>query len=86
MQEPYYTCHIYIQGRKEAKYGTGRAQNEKEDKGLRFIPEEHPETFCKDYKEDRTQVQVQGMRTHLPVERHQVEEARSTAGIGEDND
>jgi len=38
MQEPYYTCHIDIQGRKEAKHGTGRAPNEEKDKGLRFIP------------------------------------------------
>jgi hypothetical protein len=86
MQEPYYARHIYIQGRKEAKHGTGRAQDEKEDKGLWFIPEEHPETFRKDYKENCTQVQVQGVRTHLPVKRHQVEEAGSATGIGEDND
>jgi hypothetical protein len=29
---------------------------------------------------------VQGVRTHLPVKRHQVEEAGSATGIGEDND
>jgi hypothetical protein len=29
---------------------------------------------------------VQGMRTHLPDKRHEVEEARSASGVGEDND
>lgn len=86
MQEPYYAFHISIQGRKEAKHGTGRTPDEEEDKGLRLIPEKHPEAFCKDYKEDCAQVQMQGLRTHLPGKGHQGEEARSTSSIGEDND
>ena len=86
MQEPYNTCHIHIQGRKEAKYGRGGAPDEEKDKGIWVISKEHPETFCKDYKEDCAQIQVQGLRTHLPDKGYEIEEARSTSSIGVDND
>ena len=61
VQEAHIAYCFNCKGRQETQCGSGRAQNEKEDSGIWIISKTNREKVRKDDKEDRSEVQMQGM-------------------------